>query len=154
MKKVKAFYKYNYNSNTIHERVEIIGNNNLLLTFTDSWNLDKYFFTHLIILSLEKNKVIVLLYDCIPIVLPHSFGPGFVEIYTDWLKDINTCGAKILTISNSSRNDFLEYIHNEGLTPNSSINVIRLGDLFETKEDQTLHNEFLRFTFYILRWYG
>jgi len=139
--KNKAFYKYNYSSNTIHERVNSLGENNLLLTFIDSWNLDEYF-NSLDHLFPEKNKILVLLYDCIPIVLPHSFGPGFLEIYTNWLNDINTIDTNILTISNSSKNDFLEYVHNEGLAPNSSINVIRLGDLFETKENQALHNEF------------
>ena len=140
-KKNKAFYKYNYNANTIHERVDILGNNNLLLTFTDSWNLGGYLKTLSHLLK-GRSKLIILLYDCIPIVLPHSFGPGFVEIYTNWLKDIISYKANILTISKSSKNDFLEYVHNEGLVPNSSISVIRLGDLFETTEDQILYNEF------------
>ena len=137
--KNKAFYNYNYNSNTILERVDILGNDNLIITFTDSWNLDEYF-KSLYHLSIEKNKVVVFLYDCIPIVLPHSFGPGFSEIYSKWLKDIVTFDANIFTISNSSKNDFLQYVHNEGLAPNYSINVIRLGDLFETNQEQVTLN--------------
>ena len=136
----RAFFKYDYNSSTIHERVYNLGKDNLFLSFTDSWNLDGYF-NSLDHLLQRKNELVVLLYDCIPIVLPHSFGPGFEEIYTEWLNKVIDYTNSIITISNSSKNDLLKFILNQELAQNFSTNIIRLGDFFETNDEQVLQND-------------
>jgi glycosyltransferase involved in cell wall biosynthesis len=145
----RAFFKYDYKSSTIHERVYNLGKDNLFLSFTDSWNLEGYF-NSLDHLLQRKNELVVLLYDCIPIVLPHSFGPGFEEIYTKWLNKAIDCTNSIITISNSSKNDLLKFILNQELAQNFSTNIIRLGDLFETNDELVLQNELSIDTSFIL----
>jgi glycosyltransferase involved in cell wall biosynthesis len=80
--------------------------------------------------KLKRNdlKIFVLLYDCIPFKLPHSFGPNFALKFNEWLKEVVEIGANFITISESSKSDILEFCSSQEISFTGDIFVIKLGD--------------------------
>lgn len=67
------------------------------------------------------------LYDLAPIVLPHSFGPGFAESFTRYLFEAAALSDGLIAISASSRSEALAFCESV-LLPPPTIEVFRLGD--------------------------
>jgi len=79
----------------------------------------------------EDVKLGILFYDIIPILLPHSFGPGFPPIYQKWLNEsLKNCDIAF-SISINTKNDIIKYCNDSGIAA-PSIYPIRLGDEIST----------------------
>jgi len=72
-------------------------------------------------------KISVLFYDTIPDKFPYCFGPGFPDIYRDWLRDILSIADASFAISANTKRDVEEFAARNGM-PAPVISVIRLGD--------------------------
>ncbi|WP_033576702.1 glycosyltransferase family 4 protein [Dickeya chrysanthemi] len=78
-------------------------------------------------------KLGVLFYDTIPCLLPFSYGPGFPEIYRDWLiESIASCDLAF-AISENTKRDLNDFAIEHGLKL-PSVTVVRLGDSVPSSE--------------------
>lgn len=57
-------------------------------------------------------KFIPLVHDLIPIVLPHSFGPGFSDSFSKTMINIIWAADKIITVSKTSKKDISDLLEN------------------------------------------
>ncbi len=146
---MKKFRLYDIDANNIIDSDLVFKKSDVLLTFCDSWNNVSYTEN----LSKIKDKgvnVIPFIYDLIPYILPQSYGPGFSEIYKDWLREILCIGSAFLTCSKSSLNDIIRFSNELDLC-DITIDNLRLGDdvsLLNTSLIRTLETD--SFTNYIL----
>lgn len=69
----------------------------------------------------------LLCYDIIPIKFPFTYKPEFVARFESWLQRALAMASVCFTISDSTRNDVLDYAKNAGIAV-SDITVLRLGD--------------------------
>lgn len=75
----------------------------------------------------RKASVVSVLYDVIPWKLPHSYGPGFPDIYNAWLRSMVASSDAIVAISDNSLRDLKAFCHVEGIDVPPT-GVFRLGD--------------------------
>ncbi|AYV21217.1 glycosyltransferase family 4 protein [Vibrio mediterranei] len=76
----------------------------------------------------EMNiSVVSVLYDVIPWKLPHSYGPGFPDIYTAWLGRMIQSSDAIVAISRNSLRDLRAFCEEKNIALPPST-VFRLGD--------------------------
>ncbi len=68
-----------------------------------------------------------LIYDLIPVIAPHTFGPGFAGTYAQYLRQVLTLSDLILTDSQSTARDLTDFAERSKLNAPDLI-VIRLGD--------------------------
>ena len=73
--------RYLINENKTTQEEIIFNSGDLLLTVGSNWDFPNHQ-KALIDLSKQGVNVIPLLYDIIPLILPHSYGPGFPPIYS------------------------------------------------------------------------
>ncbi len=73
-------------------------------------------------------RLVVILYDLIPIYQQHTFGQGLTEPYARYLFEVLSHADVVLPISRSSANDLARFADETGFTVLPRIDVIRLGD--------------------------
>ena len=128
----RIFCKYDWETQRITKSKIDLSKNDFLISCCDSWNVEGYIEAIEEIASSNSN-VYLMIYDCIPYFLPHSFGPGFSKIYKTWLTQILSTDINILTISNHTKSDILSYIKAEKIDNKSVPGVVRLGDSLDRK---------------------
>ena len=147
--KIKGYRLYDIEENKFIDQELFFKGSDVLLTFCDGWNNIE----HVDNLSRLKDKgvdIIPFIYDLIPYIMPQSYGPGFSEIYKDWLREILCIGSAFLTCSKSSLNDIIRFSNELDLC-DITIDDLRLGDdvsLLNTSLIRTLETD--SFTNYIL----
>lgn len=72
-------------------------------------------------------KISVLFYDTIPDKFPYFYGPGFPDIYRNWLRDILSIAETSFSISENTKRDVIEFAERNRI-PAPAISIIRLGD--------------------------
>lgn len=78
-------YSYDVDSKQRNENIDLeVGD--LVLTAGSNWDFPQH---HINLMSVKQRGVLlgILFYDAIPYVMPHSYGPGFADIYTKWLSE-------------------------------------------------------------------
>jgi glycosyltransferase involved in cell wall biosynthesis len=70
----------------------------------------------------------VVIYDLIPIYLPHTFGQGMIHSYTKYLFETLSVSDDVFPISRSTAKDVIKFMEETGITNHPNIEVIRLGD--------------------------
>lgn len=75
-------------------------------------------------------KLIILIYDLIPILMPHLFGEQLLEEFTHCLFDTVTNADGLVAISESTKRDVQKFM-NDLLVPEIPVGTVRLGDEFE-----------------------
>ena len=143
----RVFCKYDWETQRITKSKIDFSKNDFLISCCDSWNVEGYIEAIEEIASSNSN-VYLMIYDCIPYFLPHSFGPGFSKIYKTWLSQILSTDANILTISNHTKSDILSFIKAEKIDNKSVPEVVRLGDSLDRKlkeiaPDLKIRNSFI-----------
>lgn len=92
-------------------------------------------FANLIISEREKTglKVYLMVHDMLPAILPGYFVPGMAEQFTTYMKRMFSHCDGVLTTSQSSRKDILQFVKDNHL-PKIKIGMYRLGDDFAKSE--------------------
>ena len=121
--------RYSIKENKTTQEEIILESGDILLTVASNWDFPNHQKT-LMSLSREGINIIPLLYDIIPLILPHSYGPGFPHIYKNWLDETLKSIDYALAISEHTKNDIKSYMHSIDVT-GVDIDVIRLGDEIE-----------------------
>lgn len=75
-------------------------------------------------------KIVHLIYDMIPIFLPHTFGKPLPENYTKYMFEAIGISDKLIPISKSTERDIVKFCQEE-LLPVPEMTVTKLGDAFE-----------------------
>lgn len=103
-----------------------ISKGDLVITAAPNWDLPE---NEKRLLEYRSNGALIVsvLYDVIPWKLPHSYGPGFPEIYNAWLSRMVASSDAILSISESSLKDLTEFCLDLSLNVPKTA-VFRLGD--------------------------
>lgn len=86
------------------------------------------------LLSLRRNldfKLLVMVYDLIPIYFPHFFGPNFAPHYANHIMDLLHRADGLISISKNTSNDLRKF-SSEVHAPLVPIFQLRLGDDHET----------------------
>ena len=118
--------RYLINENKTTQEEIIFNSGDILLTVGSNWDFPNHQ-KALIDLSKQGLNVIPLLYDIIPLILPHSYGPGFPPIYKEWLDETLNSVNYALAISEHTKNDIKDYMRSVDIR-DVDIDVIRLGD--------------------------
>jgi glycosyltransferase involved in cell wall biosynthesis len=118
-------------------QVVSISAGDVIFTAGANWDiLDHH--SNLIELQSRGCRVVPLLYDVIPLVLPHSFGPGFSQIYRKWFEETLSYAELAFSISRSTSEDIFNWAKNAAINF-PDIYTIRLGDnlpIFAPKPSQ------------------
>ena len=116
---------YNLEQRTTGETVNLNAND-IVITAGSNWDFTEH---HKILLGLRKRgiKLGILFYDAIPCILPFTYGPGFADIYKEWL--IETIGACDIAfaISENTKRDLNDFADEYRLNL-PEVKVVRLGD--------------------------
>jgi glycosyltransferase involved in cell wall biosynthesis len=75
-------------------------------------------------------KLVQLIYDVIPVLMPYLFGEELFAIFTRYLFDVVANSDALVAISKSSKHD-VEKFMDDLLVPKVPVDVIRLGDEFD-----------------------
>ncbi|MGF1746881.1 glycosyltransferase family 4 protein [Vibrio minamisatsumaniensis] len=117
--------EFNLESFSVGSRFEVSAGD-VVLTAAPNWdfsdnesNLNQY--------RTKKVKIVSVLYDLTPWKLPHSFGPGFPDIYNTWLKRMVLSSDAIASISESSLRDLESFCDGIDIKIPPTT-VFRLGD--------------------------
>ena len=124
---------YDFEKSKLGQDVSISAGD-VVLTAGANWDLPDH---HANLISLQSRgcRVVPLLYDIIPLVLPHSFGPGFSQIYRKWLEETLGYSELAFSISRSTSEDICNWANNVAINC-PDLYTIRLGDnlpIFDTK---------------------
>ncbi|AEX50538.1 WbkA family mannosyltransferase [Rahnella aquatilis CIP 78.65 = ATCC 33071] len=104
----------------------------IIITAGSNWD---YIEHHKVLMKLRQQgiKLGILFYDAIPCILPFTYGPGFPEIYKEWLiETINACDLAF-AISENTKRDLKHFSTEHGLEL-PPVTVVRLGDEVPTTE--------------------
>ena len=112
---------------------EDIGSGDLLFSAGANWD-DEGFEDAVEELRSRGGRYAVLFHDAIPFVLPHSFGPGFADIFLAWLERTLRLSDMIFANSINSKKDVVRFAESRALTI-SPVTVIRFGDALSSKID-------------------
>ncbi|OSN00442.1 MULTISPECIES: glycosyltransferase family 4 protein [Lonsdalea] len=98
----------------------------VVVTAGSNWDFSEH---HNMLLGLREQGVQlgVLFYDVIPSVLPFSYGPGFSDIYKNWLIEAVANCDVAFAISENTKRDLNEFAAEHGLML-PPVQVVRLGD--------------------------
>lgn len=129
---------YDVETSKLGQDVSISGGD-VILTAGANWDLPDH---HANLISLQSHgcSVVPLLYDIIPLVLPHSFGPGFPQLYKKWLKETLDCAELGFSISRNTSEDIFNWAKNAAINC-PDLYTIRLGDnlpIFVPKPSQMI----------------
>lgn len=103
-----------------------VGLGDVVVTAGSNWDWPEH---QRMLVSLQETgvRVATLFYDIIPLLLPHSYGPGFSAIYERWFREAVTMSDLAFSISENTRTDILHYAKANGL-PCPDVHTVRLGD--------------------------
>jgi glycosyltransferase involved in cell wall biosynthesis len=130
--KTNSFYKENYplflyNSPPVTEPIALQANtfsNTTYLNMGRAWHQGNYLETLMQFKKSTNFTIAHLIYDLIPLQAPHFFGKNLPPLYRQWTDKVIPNSDKILTISQHSKKDILEFYPKEA----KKIKVIHLGD--------------------------
>ena len=103
-----------------------IGSNDVILSPGSNWDNPDHS-EQLIELSSKGCNLVPVFYDILPLIMPHSFGPGFSEIYERWFNQTLQVSKIGFTISENTRLDIIKYGDIKGLV-RPELFTVRLGD--------------------------
>jgi glycosyltransferase involved in cell wall biosynthesis len=103
------------------------GGSDVLFSPGFSWDFPGYARAVYRLKRRQGFRFVPLIYDMIPHRFPHFFGPGTGEGYQAWAADVLWSADLVVTISENSRKDVLDFAR-EAQTPAPPVAVIRLGD--------------------------
>lgn len=120
-----ACFHYELQRRRRGEMIEILAGD-VVVTAGANWDYPDH---HTRLLKLSKNgvQVVTLFYDIIPILIPHSYGPGFTEKYEGWFRGALASSDAAFSISANTRNDIIAYAKTNNLKC-PDIFPVRLGD--------------------------
>jgi glycosyltransferase involved in cell wall biosynthesis len=85
-------------------------------------------------------RLVPLIYDLIPELLPQLSAPGLPELFVPWVRQMVAQADLVLTISDNSRRDLLALAANLGLAV-PPVAVVRLGDELDGRQPATRPSE-------------
>ena len=121
----KHAHIYDVEKSTLGQNVPI-SKGDVILTASANWDLPDHH-ANLIEFQSRGCHVIPLLYDIIPLVLPHSYGPGFSQIYKKWFVETLGYAELAFSISRSTSRDIINWAKNARINC-PDLYTIRLGD--------------------------
>lgn len=117
---------YDIETRSASSQVMTLQADDVVVTAGSNWDFPEH---HRVLLGLRERgvKLGILFYDVIPCILPFSYGPGFTEIYKNWLIESITACDIAFAISDNTRRDLIDFANQYGvhLPP---VTVVRLGD--------------------------
>ena len=116
---------YDVEKSEIGENVSI-SMDDVILTLGANWDFPDHQVS-LNKLQTRGCRLVPMFYDIIPLLLPHSFGPGFPQIYKRWFEETLGSAELAFSISRSTSRDVFNWASKATITC-PDLYTIRLGD--------------------------
>jgi glycosyltransferase involved in cell wall biosynthesis len=120
-----ACFQYDIERRQRGKSIEVC-RSDVVITAGSNWDYPVH---HVRLLALGNDgiKIVPLFYDIIPIIMPHSYGPGFANIYEKWFREALVNSSLVFAISENTRKDIINYARMNDLKC-PDVYTIRLGD--------------------------
>jgi glycosyltransferase involved in cell wall biosynthesis len=105
----------------------------LIVTAGSNWDHPAHH-GQLLALKARGIRLVTLFYDIIPMILPYSYGPGFLGIYEKWFREALASSDLVFSISEHTRKDIINYAHANDLKC-PDVYTVRLGDEIPTSSE-------------------
>jgi glycosyltransferase involved in cell wall biosynthesis len=104
------------------------GANDTLLVLGCLWDNIPHLDSVLIAVELNRVRLVICIYDLIPIYGAHTFGEGLGGFYSKYLFETLSVATTVLSISKATTSDIKKFIDETGIVSTPRIKTIRLGD--------------------------
>jgi len=107
--------------------IAVFKSGDILVELGANWNFKHYIETIYLIKKKSGINYISMVYDLIPCLMPHTFGPGFGSYFYKWFGNTLHCADLLMSISENTTADILNFCTDNNITP-PPVSQIRLGD--------------------------
>lgn len=117
--------RYDLDTRKVSEEIPLLPGD-IVVTAGSNWDYPEH---HLRMMRIKNSGLLVgtLFHDIIPMLLPHSYGPGFSDVYAAWFREALSASDVAFSNSEHTKQDIIRYANQNDITC-PSVFCIRLGD--------------------------